>query len=357
MDSIFYLKTRRAYRNAAVIYRKITKRKGVPNSLFDVLENGYEDKFWRTALFPSNDLYGIEHALAGYSKYKGSVFAPSEHGVYFGSYVSKDETNPNCYPVTITFGPRRAEHLAKNKMPSLQIGPYIYYASEYLSEQERTSLKRKLGKVLLVFPMHSIESTEVSFELELLLKKISETEREYSIDTTLYCLYFADVMKGLAVKLSNLGKTVVCAGHRFDPMFLSRLKSLILLSDITASNGVGTHMGYSEVLGREHFFLDMDVKSSLEPDFYNAEKSYFYSRDNEIEEVRNAFIARDPLRKNEVLDRYWGISKIKSQKELFKLLTEIERAYKIMLRSGNSSKEVILDYCPMLNLSGATRDL
>lgn len=46
------------------------------------------------------------------------------------------------------------------------------------------------------------------------------------------------------------------AGHQLDINFLNRLKTIILLSDYTCSNSIGTHTGYCVYLGKPHLVIN-----------------------------------------------------------------------------------------------------
>lgn len=347
MYSVARLKINRAYRNIKVSKNRVVKSKACRDKrIFNAVKPSYPDIYWKKALHPSNDLYGIEKCLRDYSGFGGSIFVPAEHGVYFGPYVSKDEANPDNFPLVITFGQQRAQHLAKQaQMPSLQLGPYIYYASEYMTQSERNEIKKKVGKTLLVFPAHSIESTNTEFDLETLFEKIEVIEKENNIDTTLFCLYFNDIEKGKARVFYEREKMVVCAGHRFDPFFLSRLKSLILLSDLTVSNEVGTHIGYCEVLGKPHHLIEMNVQSSIEPIMAEYGEKFQVMKNKELNEVREAFSSDDVFLKKNVLEKYWGINKLKSRHEMNILLKEAEFAYYEMLKTGDSAVDVLSKKC------------
>ena len=52
---------------------------------------------------------------------------------------------------------------------------------------------------------------------------------------------------------------VVTAGYIMDPLFLSRLKSIIQLSDLTMSNNVGTHLGYCIYLNKPHWIVRQKI--------------------------------------------------------------------------------------------------
>lgn len=354
MSASGLLRVKRAYRNAVVCYKKMHDRGCLPQGLFDVLTQGkYKESFWRSALFASNDLYGIEKALLDYSNCQTSIYAPSEHGVYFGPYINRDETDATAYPLTLTFGPQRAMHLgALADMPALQIGPYIYYADKFLNQVQMESIKEKLGKILLVFPMHSIETVRVRFDDAELFAKVAELEEEHSIDTTFYCLYFHDVEQGLAQRFEHAGKRVVCAGHRMDPDFLPRLKSLILLSDMTASNAIGTHIGYSEVLGRRHVLLETKSESTVEPELLARGDEFKKKKNLEIEEVRRAFEDKDEVKRKDVLEKYWGINQIREPEEMKILLLEIASVYREMHRKNLNAKEAIECSCALLRKAG-----
>lgn len=319
-----------------------------PDGILDALSGKYRDIYQHTAYSTGNNFYGLETCLKAYSGYKRPLKAAIEHGVYFGKYVNRYETSESDFSCVVTLGGRRKQHIQEvGNFPVLPIGPYIHYAPSLLNPDDREKAKKELGKTLLVFPYHSIETVNVSFDQDQLLSSVAQIEEMNNIDSTLFCLYFNDINNEHALAYKKANKRVVCAGHRSDPLFLSRLRSLIELSDISASNGIGTHIGYCEYLGSRHLLIDMPVTASSETDLKRTSLTDLdCSRGLEIAEVKTALKEEDSAKKNETLNAFWGFDSTRSQEYLLYAFTCFERAYRLMKRKHVCKNEALAEIDP-----------
>ena len=80
---------------------------------------------------------------------------------------------------------------------------------------------------------------KVTYELACLVSEIERVKREQEIDSVLICLYYRDLLNGVAGDYEGLGYHVVTAGYREDALFLARQRSLIFLADLAMSNRRG----------------------------------------------------------------------------------------------------------------------
>jgi hypothetical protein len=96
---------------------------------------------------------------------------------------------------------------------------------------------------MTVFPMHSTHHLQPKFDATHFLAKINEIRSQF--DSVRICLYWADFKPETLAMYESEGFEIVTAGHMFDPQFLSRLKSIIHLSDLTMCNHIGTSVFYS----------------------------------------------------------------------------------------------------------------
>lgn len=337
------------YHNLLAGYARL--RNGQPSSpLLGYQRDGYKDTFSVGVMHRTNYYYGIEPMLLGYSDYDRRLKSTIEHGLYVGPFVNRHETNNSGLPAVITFGPRRAEAIrAVCDVPILQIGPYIQYATPFIDGEEPTRLKRELGKVMLVFPSHSIETTGVEFDVGHFIRLAEELARKNSADTILYCLYFNDINNGMARQFEDHGCTVVSAGHRSDPTFLSRLRSLIELSDITASNSVGTHIGYCAALGKPHSLISMDVEreeASLLTYDYDYQSDYKKAVKREEDFIASAFVGSQSEYAEDVLHRYWGLGLQRSPEDLKGIFCEFDKVYREMKLNNLSAREAMRRVSP-----------
>lgn len=248
--------------------------------------------------YRGNALYGIGEVLRSYSGYNCKLPIYIEHGVYFGSEVDADMIDGSL-PGIITFSKyRQAMINRKASIDVLPIGPYIHYAQPFLSAEEKRKLKYQLGSTLLVFASHSIEEDKAGrIDENALLKAIENLTLENQFDTVLICMYYNDLLLGRDLFFKDKGLDVVCSGHRYDPAFLSRLKTLISLSDYTLSDGVGTHVGYCIYEHKPHAIVP---ESSVQK--RNSEE--------EMREITKAFANYRGIsdQQLEIVDTYWGAS-------------------------------------------------
>lgn len=342
---------RNSLHNARSSFKRIWN-KDEQGELLTYLRDGYRDFFSIHAVHSSNCFYGIEPALLKFSERKDPIKGAIEHGLYVGPFVNRNETYLSGLPAVITFGPRRARAIRNVcDTPVLQLGPYIKYVSSYLDESDLELLKKRLGKVLLVFPSHSIETVDVKFDVESLIRRTEELAQHKGMQSILYCLYFNDVNNGLAQIFDDCGCTVISAGHRNDPLFLSRLRSFIELADVTASNSVGTHMGYCAALGRHHIlFNNTEVEKEVEPDLeyeYGNRDAYIKQVKREERLIASAFFEGSPsIAFSKICEEYWGLGIMRSPEELRFIFEGFDRAYRHMRLHGATARESMQAVAP-----------
>lgn len=217
------------------------------------------DEYYR-----GNGLYGIAAGLRSYSGHSGPLSACIEHGLVLGDAFDEDMFD-GALPSVITMSNLRAQRFRERGMHSIAVGPYISYVDQALSEKDFSTLKSAFGKVLLVFPYHSIEENCTNnIDEPVLIRACSRIVEENRIDTVVVSMYYNDFLIGRSTAFEKLGFKVFCAGNRYDPLFLSRLKSMLMLSDYCVTDGIGTHIGYAlslkkpiEVVG--HSYQDVYI--------------------------------------------------------------------------------------------------
>lgn len=311
----------------------------------------YRDIWRYSAINEGNNYYGIESALREYARRSDRIMAPIEHGVYFGSFVNRHEANPERYPCVITFSDVRRGHIQTlTDMPVLPIGPYIQYSPAFLKPTEWQNVKKATGRLLIVFPSHSIEATSVSYDVNALIRASELLAEKEAVDAVWFCLYFHDINKGMGEQYQKRGHVVVCAGHRSDPMFLPRLRSMLELADVTASNSVGTHIGYSEALGTPHMMIGAKADETGERLVdLNGLTPLGQSSEREKNEVWEAFASANPEARLRVLGNFWGHGTRLAPDSMAAALKAIEDAYRLMWRSGieaGQAMRLILGECP-----------
>lgn len=285
-------------------------------------------------IYRGNTFYGIGETLRAYAEYPKPIRACIEHGVYFGEYVNPQETRHSGYPALITPSRTRQRHIAKtSQIATVAVGPYIAYASPYLSEMAMATARSQLGRVLLVFASHGIEGLRAQYDTDRFISWIRQLQRATSTDRVLVCLYFRDIERGQAPVYEEAGFRVVTAGRREDPQFLRRLRSLIELSVVTASNSVGTHVGYCVYLERPHTIFAQAVQYEPASLGYDSE-SALITAESALSEKRVVLSAFDApttelsTHQRLVTDTYWGLSQIRSSEELREVFSAIHQVDK-----------------------------
>ena len=285
-------------------------------------------KFYCDEKYHGNVHFGIAKAIKDYAGIHGCLNCCIEHGVYFGDYVAEDEAVDSGFPKLITFGRQRVEHLKKvSNVEIIPIGPYIYYASPSLSDEEIETIHKKNGKTLLVFPTHSIDRVDMEFDTDLFIQRIEAFQRDHGFEKVMVCLFYKDIMLGREKAYMERGFQVVSAGYRDDPMFLRRLKSFILLSDYTASNDVGTHVGYCVSLGKPHIVFEQAIKPKpyTKNDLESVTNSFNDTVQSEKTGVQRAFSAYQSditPDQYQLVERFWGTDYLRNRDELKKLLID-----------------------------------
>lgn len=199
-------------------------------------------------------LYGQLQNLIQYAGYNCTSFSLPfiEHGINWYEQIP-DGLQEEFYHAYIFQGPYRLRPMktCKKQIPAFCIGPYILYAKPYYDQIKFDRLKERLGKTLLVFPFHCYEASQANYSEKEFVDQIM---KNYAInfDSVLVCAYWNDVFDNIYNLFVEKGAQIVSAGFRGDPLFLSRLRTIISLSDVTIGNNLGTHIGYCMALKKPH---------------------------------------------------------------------------------------------------------
>ena len=259
-----------------------------------------------------NAMYGIGQTILSYAGINRHSKCFIEHGVFFGNHIQFDQKNHWTNKI-ITMSRTRVEHLlCRNiKRPILPIGPYIMYAPSIISSPEYTNLKRTLGRTLLVIPSHTSSGFQAIQDESSFIDIVNDLSSGYQ--SVIILLYYLDLMNSdRCLAYQKAGFKIFCAGHKYDPSFLSRLRTIIELSDYTVSNSVGTHVGYCAALGKPHYIINSNAREVA----FSSNTSHFRShydscRLSEIKNVLSVFDEySDSLTPDQeyIVDKYWGTS-------------------------------------------------
>jgi hypothetical protein len=273
-----------------------------------------------------NNYYGISHTLRTYANMhlKDQVDAYIEHGVFFGKFILFDEKY--WFPKTIiTYSEQRKLHIESMRVEKkvVPIGPYIQYAKNIFSQEKISEYSNRFGKTLLVFPSHSIQNQSSEYDVDEFISEINSIRG--SFQTVLVCLFWVDIKNAdLLEKYTRENYLICTAGHIHDLNFLSRLRSIIELSNITISNNVGTHIGYCVSMGKPHYLFNSavveknDVGKEYFDELYRMET--YRKETHEVYEAFSTYSDSISLKQIEVVDKYWGGGNKKEPYEMHEIL-------------------------------------
>lgn len=205
-----------------------------------------------------------------------------------------------------------------------KIGAPFFYAESLLSEEKIAEEKKRLGKNLLAFPMHSMSYVDANYDPNRFIELLTEERKRF--DTVRVCMYWKDILRGGAKVYEDAGFECVCCGHLFDPMFLRRQKSLFTIADATISNGMGSHIGYSLYMEKPHWlvldeFEYVDISGNDGAELQASFKSRMYK------EICDAFSNNAEYkitqRQRDIVDEVWGLSEKRSRKDMCQLLMSL----------------------------------
>lgn len=275
-----------------------------------------------------NDWYGHANNLKkflGLSKDYQFKFI-MEHGLYLSEQVDEIDQETNL-PSIITYSTYREKILKGYRKHVFKIGPFINYAESFLSETKIKSERKRLGKSVLFFPAHSTDVINFDYDITQLCKQIKKIAKGY--ETIRVCLYWKDILKGRAKIYQDFGFETVTAGHMLDPLFLSRLKSLILISDLTISNIISSQAGFCIFLGKPHITVHQKIQTKASG-YWKKRIDDAFESDGYLEVFQefsklNYKITR---KQKELTKKYWGTDNTKTKSQLSRIVKQTEEIYR-----------------------------
>ncbi len=269
--------------------------------------------------------WSIRHYVESNKKY---INALVEHGYFFGTYV-QDVEKITFAKKLLTFSDVRKTHIEAvvKEKEVYQIGPYVHYAPDYYDEARFDDEKKRLGRTLLVFFSHSGTGEIVNFDLDVLIEKINSIRKNFQ--TVVISLFWSDINTEIVKILKDEGYLIFSSGHRYDYYFLSRLKTMIKLSDVTMSNFVSTHIAYCSYLNKPHWIIRQEIKTKAlsKKGAANVAMGKAIGEDvvsqKEMEELYNVFSDYSDKLTDEqkgICDKYFGISYIRTKDEMTNIL-------------------------------------
>jgi hypothetical protein len=281
----------------------------------------------------SNEYYGHAQALKDYASLPRDhvLKAALEHGAGLSDRCW-DVLLTMPLPAILVMSPFRKAFVSRlTDKQIVTLGPYIHYARPWLTPGETAAVRSALGKTLVAFPAHSSHNITLQYSVDSFCRELEKAGRGF--DTILINLYWKDALHGLADQYRKKGYKVVTCGHIYDSRFLSRLRSLIEISSMTASNLVTTAIGYSLHLQTPHVHIPMIIGLGADSR-EKFERDYTSLHDKEtdaVREIRLAFADRSgeiTPEQRVIAARYWGCGQELEPEGLRYVLEHLDTLYR-----------------------------
>lgn len=309
---------------------EICRRSVIPLQNITELSEPISDKLFYANTIDSSEalFYGSLQAMLDYAGISSFTVPPMNLGVQHG-YVfeirnwekSKLEKRNLVWSKALV----DMYHQFTSNPDVYAVGAAFFYAKSLLDEEQLSIEKKRLGKNLLAFPMHSQTNVDTNYDPNKFLNILKEERKRF--DTVRVCMYWKDILRGSHKVFEDAGFECVCNGHLFDPNFLRRQKTLFQLADATISNGVGSHIGYSIYTETPHWLIDDEYEYVNTLKGGDAEDLTDVSKRNNFLRVKKAFLDNENYtitpEQHEVIDEFWGLSDMKTPKELRELLYKL----------------------------------
>ncbi len=281
------------------------------------------------------DIYSIGKILKEYAGLPESyrVYGLIEHAPQLTNVVGGGFGIHESWP-SIVCSPYRVNIIENtpNNHGAYAIGPYIAYANHAYSKEKLEEEKKRLGKNLLVFPAHSTPGLKSNYDMKNFCEEINSIGEDF--DSIRICLFWKDVLNGTDKYYKKEGYEVVTAGHYYDPLFLSRQKSIIETSTKTMSNHMGSYVGFCIHMNKPHYITPLskstfnqtkeDGKELAErQDNMSKKVSELMENDQEYIELLEAFSTNHDIitnKQQKLINKYWGSKEIKTPREIKELL-------------------------------------
>ena len=207
-------------------------------------------------LHPPSDYYGHAHLLKRYASLPPhrSLKAAVAHAVRLGELIWDVDLRTDMPLFLCASESHARDYQSKSggKKKAVPIGPMIRYVP--LDDDPQVA---RGGKVLVAFPAHSTHYYRAFFDSHLFAERIEALGAEFR--RVVVCVYWKDVLQGLARTFAERGFECVTAGHIFDIDFLPRLTRILTSASAVYTNEVGSHVLYAALLEKPVWVERADV--------------------------------------------------------------------------------------------------
>ena len=233
-----------------------------------------------TRFIEENKVYGYLNEMINYAG-RSDVLWYEAPSVFHGLYQNYNENRPvsvkwNCL-IEPTDMARKYIHANYKDCILFTVGSYLNYVRSFYSQNRFLTEKKKLGRNLTVFPLHTIHGFTADYDMKEFASNILKETKKF--DSFTVCVYFHDYGCGncdyLVKSMKSAGAKIVSAGFHTDPSFARRLKTIILLSDAILTNGLGSHVNHALSLNRPVKLINQHVKAHSIIDNNSENKNFF----------------------------------------------------------------------------------
>ena len=275
---------------------------------------------------PSNDFYGHAAILKAYAgrPQEISTNCVIVHGPMFPSlHWEVDLKAP--LPVLLTANRAACSELRKHTDKQIvAVGPLLSYARPHLSPPQLAEEKRRLGRNLLVFPSHSTHHIDARYDYDAVCREIAAYGRDF--DSVTICLYWKDILNGVAPMFAAHGFNLETAGHIFDRGFMNRLKTLFTLSDAVVTYSWTSALGFAVSMKKpvvalaakdEQFIAPQHIidRDTLGGDLHSDNIAYKAKVLSLFREMRETTAEQESA-----IDYMWGITQTRTPQEIEDIL-------------------------------------
>ncbi len=185
------------------------------------------------------------------------ITCPIEHGLTITNrFVTAFEhlNNSNYIITNSQYNEDKINNVSEKKV--IKIGPYIAYANGVLARDMINETKERNGRTLLIMPTHSIKGYENQYDIDAFLHEINMVKK--SFDTVMVCMYYYDILCKRHIPYKNAGYQIVSAGNS-STFFLSKLRSILDLSDAVMCNNYTTGLQYAIYLDKPVYVFESEL--------------------------------------------------------------------------------------------------
>ena len=192
--------------------------------------------------YGENKLYGFNSEMQKYAERNVAYF----EGPAVSHYIWMDEkVQFVLYTQNIMNAGSKMKPLVHSKNRDclyFTCGAYLHYTEPFYSDELFETYKTKLGRNLLVFPVHSLPYTTVDYDYRKFVEFALSDAKLF--DSVTVCVYYNDYHSDLTRLFRANGANIVSCGLTYDPSFSRRLKTIISAADAVLTNGIGSHIFY-----------------------------------------------------------------------------------------------------------------